>query len=107
MTRAERFRKLRIAWTTAWLLLAAALCVLWWRSYWKVDQLTKCDVNHIRTTIGSQSGEVYFGRDDLTGGPRYTSYNILSGAYQIPIHGWKYVTQESRAVPKLELTWRR
>jgi hypothetical protein len=107
MTHNERIRKLRIAWSTAWLLLAAALCVLWWRSYWKLDMLTKCDVHHIKTTIGSQSGEVYLDRYDLTRSPRYSAPNIFWGAYQIPIHGWKIVTEESRAVPKLELRWRR
>ena len=29
-----RFRKLRIAWSVAWGVLAVLLCVLWVRSYW-------------------------------------------------------------------------
>jgi hypothetical protein len=107
MTRAQLLSSLRIAWSTVWLLLAAALIAIWWRSYWEVDLLTKCDVNHIKTTIGSQSGEVYFDRYDLTRSPRYTGFNAFWGTHQIPVHGWKYVTQESRAVPKLEFTWRR
>jgi hypothetical protein len=107
MPHAERFRKLRIAWSTAWLLLAAVLCFLWWRSYWEVDQLTKRDVNHIRTTIGSRSGEVYFDRYDFMRRPPYNVPSPFWGMHQIPVHGWKYVTEESRAVPKLELRWDR
>src|SRR5262245_51891917 len=35
-----KHRKLRIAWSVAWGLLAVLLCVLWVRSYWWYDQLT-------------------------------------------------------------------
>jgi hypothetical protein len=34
---AMRFRKLRIAWSVAWGIIALMLCVLWVRSYWWVD----------------------------------------------------------------------
>jgi hypothetical protein len=102
-----RFRKLRIAWSTVWLLLAAALCVLWWRSYWKLDMLTKCDVNHIKTTIGSQSGEVYFDRYDTRRSFYQYGINNRWVMQQNASHGWKIVTEESRAVPKLELRWGR
>jgi hypothetical protein len=34
-----RFRKLRIAWSVAWGLLAVLLVVLWVRSYWHQDEL--------------------------------------------------------------------
>jgi hypothetical protein len=107
MTRAQLLSSLGIAWSAAWLILAVALIAIWWRSYWEVDLLTKSDVNHVKTTIGSQSGEVYFDRYDLTRMPQYSAPNIFWGTYQIPVHGWKYVTEESRAVPKLEFTWRR
>jgi hypothetical protein len=107
MTHNERFRKLRIAWTTAWLLLAAVLCVLWWRSYWKLDMLTKCDVYHIKTTIGSQSGEIYLAHyDDRRSFYQY-GINNRWVMQQNASHGWKIVTEESRAVPKLELRWDR
>ena len=32
-----KYRKLRIAWSVAWGLLAVLLCVLWVRSYWWAD----------------------------------------------------------------------
>jgi hypothetical protein len=107
MMNAERFRKLRIAWSTAWLLLAAALCVLWWRSYWKLDMLTKCDVYHTRTTIGSQSGEVYLAHYDTRRSFWQYGINNRWVMQQNASHGWKIVTEESRAVPKLELRWDR
>ena len=36
-----RFRKLRIAWSVVWGLAAVLLIVLWVRSYWWVDQITR------------------------------------------------------------------
>jgi hypothetical protein len=35
-----RFRKLRIAWSVGWGIVAVLLCVLWVRSYWRQDILT-------------------------------------------------------------------
>jgi hypothetical protein len=32
-----RFRKLRVAWSVVWGVVAALLCVLWVRSYWHMD----------------------------------------------------------------------
>ena len=37
VTAPKRFRKLRIAWSVAWGVVAALLCVLWVRSYWIAD----------------------------------------------------------------------
>ena len=34
-----KYRKLRIAWSVMWAVLAVLLCALWWRSYWWVEQL--------------------------------------------------------------------
>jgi len=34
-----KVRKLRIAWSVAWGVVAVLLCVLWVRSYWRVDAL--------------------------------------------------------------------
>jgi hypothetical protein len=34
-----RFRKLRIAWSVLWGVVALLLCVLWVRSYWRIDVL--------------------------------------------------------------------
>src|SRR5262245_30689143 len=32
-----KYRKLRIAWSVAWGVVAVVLCVLWVRSYWSID----------------------------------------------------------------------
>src|SRR5262245_48974732 len=34
-----KYRKLRIAWSVAWGVIAVVLCVLWVRSYWRADAL--------------------------------------------------------------------
>jgi hypothetical protein len=35
-----RFRKLRIAWSVSWGVVAVLLCVLWARSYWRTDSVS-------------------------------------------------------------------
>jgi hypothetical protein len=40
-----RFRKLRIAWSVGWGVVAVLLCVLWVRSYSLVDWVTGCPVS--------------------------------------------------------------
>jgi hypothetical protein len=37
--RRRRFRKLRIAWSVGWGVVAVLLCVLWVRSYWQVEHI--------------------------------------------------------------------
>src|SRR5262245_54207520 len=39
MAAMEVYRKLRIAWSVGWSLVAVLLIVLWVRSYWRLDQL--------------------------------------------------------------------
>src|SRR5262245_24633565 len=53
------FRKLRIAWSVAWSVVAVLLCVLWVRSYWQQESIVK----HIRTyenviLVSSHTGRV-------------------------------------------------
>jgi hypothetical protein len=42
-----RFRKLRIAWSVVWGLLAVLLIVLWVRSYWHRETFARVDANGI------------------------------------------------------------
>ena len=35
-----KYRKLRIAWSVAWGVVAVLLCVMWARSYWRLEQLS-------------------------------------------------------------------
>jgi hypothetical protein len=46
------YRKLRIAWSVAWGIVAALLVTLWVRSYWKIDFLTTPIPNATQITSG-------------------------------------------------------
>ena len=61
-----RLRKLRIAWSVGWGVLAALLMLLWVRSYWFTDLISRIDGRRIATTIGSQYGAIYFAHFDAT-----------------------------------------
>jgi hypothetical protein len=54
-----RFRKLRIAWSVVWGVVAVLLCVLWVRSYWRVDYIEK-ETSVIGWNAGSVRGEIAF-----------------------------------------------
>jgi hypothetical protein len=47
-----KFRKLRIAWSVAWGVVAVLLCVLWVRSYWVSDSLLLPKGNRITVMRG-------------------------------------------------------
>lgn len=53
--RPTRYRKLRIAWSVAWGVVAVLLCVLWVRSYWVVEGITTWKATK-GYCIGSGSG---------------------------------------------------
>jgi hypothetical protein len=94
-----RYRKLRIAWSVGWVILASLLCLLWWRSLWTRDLLRKVDNRKIQTTIGSQSGIIYYAHFDTaiaykgTGNPK-SSY------------GWKFVSRETYENAKYRFSWK-
>src|SRR5262245_14720252 len=54
-----RFRKLRIAWSVVWGLLAVLLIVLWVRSYWWRDIVEKLTASQ-RFQIESRTGRISF-----------------------------------------------
>jgi hypothetical protein len=51
-----RFRKLRIAWSVVWGIIAVLLCVLWMRSYTMYDQLDGNNFGDWQFTYASQNG---------------------------------------------------
>ncbi len=78
-----KFRSLRIAWMVTWGMLAVLLCVLWCRSHWYLDVLTKVNSAKIQTTIGSQLDGIYFVRFNAE-----TAYKGTGNPYSS--HGWRY-----------------
>lgn len=60
-----RYRKLRIAWTMVWGFVALLLCVLWARSYWHNELCYWTATNRTHTSLGSNSGVMYFSRNKL------------------------------------------
>src|SRR6476661_8610341 len=89
-----KYRKLRIAWSVVWGLLAAMLCALWIRSYWQLDYINKCDRSSVTTTVGSQWGVIYIAR--------FNDTNIYGGSLPRS-HGWEYGTHESYVLDRA--TW--
>jgi hypothetical protein len=55
-----RFRKLRIAWSLVWGLIAVLLIVLWMRSFWWADNFGYQGATAARSVV-SQSGWMYAG----------------------------------------------
>jgi hypothetical protein len=53
-----KYRKLRIAWSVAWGLLAVLLCMLWVRSYWWHEQDWLNSTDNVLTGVGSVSGAI-------------------------------------------------
>jgi hypothetical protein len=54
-----RYRKLRIAWSVAWGVVAVLLIVLWVRSYWEIDKYGKQLPDANGFALLSRSGAVY------------------------------------------------
>jgi len=85
-----RFRKLQIAWSVGWGLLAVLLIALWVRSYWRAELASRL-TNDSALTLGSDHGIVYFVHRNLTSTPT------------APL-GWNYAPIEVTAPAKyLEL----
>ena len=80
-----KHRKLRIAWSVTWGVVAVLLCVLWVRSYRLNDYLYRLDQFNQITTLRSYSGDLYFER--MIALPL-----IQDGPPRPPPspHGWKY-----------------
>jgi hypothetical protein len=81
-------RRLRIAVSVFFAVLTVLVCVLWVRSYWVTDLVSRIDSRSIATTIGSQYGTVYFAHFDAAIGykgsgnsaaPREWAYKSVGG----------------------------
>jgi hypothetical protein len=68
-----RFRKLRIAWSMACAVVAVSLMVLWVRSFWTIDLISRIDNRKIATTFGSEDGALYFAHFDAVVAYAYSS----------------------------------
>ena len=55
-----KYRKLRIAWSVAWGVVAVLLVVLWVRSYWQQDNVGYRDASATKSIV-SHSGWIYVG----------------------------------------------
>jgi hypothetical protein len=100
MDRPQLIRRLRIAASVFFAVVAVALCMLWVRSYWQSNILFRVDSNGMLTTFGSNSGYAYLVRRDISRVP------LL---FKKP-HGWKldageaYSTATSGSAAWPELT---
>ena len=68
-----KFRKLRIAWSVAWGVLAVLLIALWVRSYWWVDSI---DI-HISESTHACLGDLPGGIELKRVSPQWIAENIL------------------------------
>ena len=66
-----KYRKLRIAWSVAWGVVAVLLCVLWVRSYWRWESVAAIKTPS-RYVVGSGQGIAIVSRASYPGidGPR-------------------------------------
>src|SRR6185369_8713105 len=77
-----RYRKLRIAWSTLWGLVAVLLCILWVRSYWRVDIVERR--GNLNYSVGSAWGRMVLAKWWLTPG-KYVEWHYESdSAEKIP-----------------------
>lgn len=81
-------RRVRISVSVFFAVLAVLLCVLWVRSYWVTDLISRIDSRNIATTIGSQYGTIYFANFDAaiaykgslsSAAPREWAYKSVGG----------------------------
>lgn len=63
-----RFRKLRIAWSVAWGVVAVLLCLLWVRSYWRRDVLAYGLSSSTTLFSGTTEGRLCLARVEAANG---------------------------------------
>ena len=74
-----RYRKLRIAWSVAWGVVAVVAFVLWVRSYWCMDELR--DGNSFVTQVAAYRGGIHY-----YNGPTFLSPDDRWLFVSTPIH---------------------
>ena len=99
-----KYRKLRIAWSVGWGIVAVLLVALWVRSYWRAEFIQSRS-NAGSTTIGTDAGHLYLTKrytPSPNGGwtrgsnePRHADprfiWTTLGGATRITIPSWPTV----------------
>jgi hypothetical protein len=76
-----KHRKLRIAWSVVWGVVAVLLCVLWVRSYWIQDSIGRSDGKGYRTDLTSYAGTL--------AGSRLMEVAV-GNPWPPKAHGWRY-----------------
>ena len=82
-----KFRKLRIASSVFFALMALGLCALWARSYWYYDMLSRTGSNDIYTQLSSNWGYICFTRIDASSTP------------EVRPHGWRVQVSSANKNP--------
>jgi hypothetical protein len=76
-----KYRKLRIAWTVAWGVVAVLLCVLWVRNCWFAPIRVLRFSDGVKTTISAERSVIIYSRWDVAG-------QFGRGSPWVE-HGWK------------------
>jgi hypothetical protein len=96
-----RFRKLRIAWSVGWGLLAVLLCVFWVRSYSRTETVHGTNKNLLSTTFGSTAGLFYFHRTDESGAP-----SDPGDPFSVEPSAWHYSSVSESPPRPLKFEWK-
>jgi hypothetical protein len=110
-----KYRKLRIAWSVVWGVVALLTCVLWMRSYSHVTMLWRMNPSNLLTAIISESGDIWIDRYSsdviephgwqLSDKPQLASHVVIPNAF---VHGqfrWNWTpSQINLKVPHWLLT---
>jgi hypothetical protein len=90
------YRKLRIAWSVGCGIVAVLLCMLWVRSYWRVDAVVYKNLANFVTGVASIRGCVWLQHLQLAPGQQFASG-------QEPPAGWLFVSRHSG--PSIRWSW--
>ena len=87
-----RYRKLRIAWSVGWGILAVLFCVLWVRSYWRADSLVISIAKTYQLELQSVPGRcigfiAYAPSRPIEGFARHNSAPPEGAAHTFQTHG--------------------
>ena len=98
-----RYRKLCIAWSVVWGVVAVLLGALWVRGYYHNDVVLNVNKGFVQTSLGSTSGVVYLYQIH----PRGRSSTVATGSGAVvtivvpQTFGWKYACHEAANVDSL------
>ena len=82
-------RKLRIAWSVGWGVVAVLLCVLWLRSYWRQDRIEGPWFNSSQFHVWSVRGELIYRSDTQPGHWEFQTIPREEGNKWSSYWGWK------------------